>query len=135
VSCFTLAIFFGEKLSPEYPLSVTPSRDRKFESIPLQRRESMSAVTAGSPHNSIARGRSSICHGRATRRSVLNFSDSVMIAAENSPTPALHIDTVASGTSSSNPACSSRQSVSAVNAEAVREKPRTLAAFCEWLGT
>jgi hypothetical protein len=35
--------------------------------------ESMSAVTAGSPRNSIARGRSSICHDRATRRSVLNF--------------------------------------------------------------
>jgi len=30
-------------------------------------------VTAGSPHNSIARGRCSICHDRATRRSVLNF--------------------------------------------------------------
>src|SRR5271170_3365631 len=38
----------------------------------------MSVVTAGSPHNSIARGRSSICHGRATRRSVLNFSVSLM---------------------------------------------------------
>jgi hypothetical protein len=36
VSCFTLAIFFGEKLSPEYRQSVTPSRDRKFESISLQ---------------------------------------------------------------------------------------------------
>src|SRR5438046_2732742 len=45
----------------------------------------MSAVTARSPHNSLARGRSSICHGRATRRSVLNFSVSVMIAAENGP--------------------------------------------------
>jgi hypothetical protein len=44
-------------------------------------------------------------------------------------------DPVASGTGSSNPACSSRQSVSAVNAEAVREKARTLAAFCGWLGT
>src|SRR5437763_5488363 len=52
----------------------------------------MSAVTAGSPHNSIARGRSSICHDRATRRSVLNFSVSVMIAAENGPIPALHSD-------------------------------------------
>jgi hypothetical protein len=30
---------------------------------------------------------------------------------------------------------SSSQSVSAVNAEAVREKPRTLAAFCGRLGT
>src|SRR5438477_4594665 len=40
-----------------------------------------------------------------------------------------------SGTKGSNPASSSRQSVSAVNAEAVREKPRTLAAFCGWLGT
>jgi hypothetical protein len=28
---------------------------------------------AGSPHNSIAKGRSSICHDRATRRSVLIF--------------------------------------------------------------
>jgi hypothetical protein len=64
----------------------------------------------GIPHNSIARGRSSICHGRATSRSVLNFSDSIMIAAENSPIPALHIDTVASGTGSSNPACSSGES-------------------------
>ena len=73
-------------------------------------RESMSAVTAGSPHNSIARGRSSICHGRATRRSVLNFSVSVMITAENGPIPALHSDTGASGTGSSNPACSSRES-------------------------
>src|SRR5271168_369982 len=49
-------------------------------------RESMSAVTARSPHNSIARGRSSICHDRATRRSVL-ISVSVMIAAENGPIP------------------------------------------------
>jgi hypothetical protein len=48
-------------------------------------RESMSAVTAGSPGNSIARGRRSICRGRPTRRSVLNFSVSVMIAAENHP--------------------------------------------------
>jgi hypothetical protein len=40
-----------------------------------------------------------------------------------------------SGTEGSNPASSSRQSVSAVNAEAVREKARTLAAFCGWLGT
>jgi hypothetical protein len=40
----------------------------------------------------------------------------------------------AGGTVSSNPPSSSRQSVSAVNAEAVREKPRTLAAFCGWLG-
>src|SRR5271169_6666916 len=73
-------------------------------------RESMSAVTARSPHYSIARGRSSICHGRATRRSVLNFSDSLMIAAENGPVPALHSDTVAGGTGSSNPACSSGES-------------------------
>ena len=40
-----------------------------------------------------------------------------------------------SGTSGSNPLSSSRQSVSAVNVEAVREKPCTLAAFCGWLGT
>jgi hypothetical protein len=40
-----------------------------------------------------------------------------------------------SGTSGSNPACSSRQSVSAVIPEAESEKPRTLAAFCGWLGT
>jgi hypothetical protein len=31
------------------------------------------------------KGKSSFCHGRATRRSVLNFSISVMIAAENGP--------------------------------------------------
>src|SRR2546421_9826945 len=37
---------------------------------------------------------------------------------------------VRGGTMSSNLLCSSRQSVSAVNAEAVWEKPRTLAAFC-----
>jgi hypothetical protein len=42
---------------------------------------------------------------------------------------------VQGGTKSSNLPCSSRQSVSAVNAEAVREKRRTLAAFCGWLGT
>jgi hypothetical protein len=36
---------------------------------------------------------------------------------------------VQGGTESSNLLCSSRQSVSAANAEAVREKPRTLAAF------
>jgi hypothetical protein len=42
---------------------------------------------------------------------------------------------VASGTSGSNPLSSSRQSVSAVNAETVWEKPRTLAAFCGWRGT
>jgi hypothetical protein len=46
----------------------------------------------------------------ATRRSVLNFSVSVMIAAENGPIPALHSDTGASGTGSSNPACSSGES-------------------------
>ena len=40
----------------------------------------------------------------------------------------------AGGTQSSNPLCSS-QSVSAVNPEAVSEKPRTLAAVCGWLGT
>jgi hypothetical protein len=34
-----------------------------------------------------------------------------MIAAENSPIPALHSDTGASGTLSSNPACSSEESV------------------------
>ena len=39
------------------------------------------------------------------------------------------------GTVSSNPASSSSQSVSAVNPEAIGEKPRTLAAVCRWLGT
>ena len=39
------------------------------------------------------------------------------------------------GTKSSNPLSSSSQSVSAVNPEAVSEKPRTLAAFCGRLGT
>jgi hypothetical protein len=39
------------------------------------------------------------------------------------------------GTESSNPASSSSQSVSAVNPEAIGEKPRTLAAVCGWLGT
>jgi hypothetical protein len=39
------------------------------------------------------------------------------------------------GTEGSNPFPSSSQSVSAVNAEAVAEMPRTLAAFCGWLGT
>ena len=39
-----------------------------------------------------------------------------------------------SGTEGSNPPSPSRQSVSAVKAEAVREKARTLAAFCGWLG-
>src|SRR5580700_1208004 len=43
----------------------------------------MSAVTAGSPHNSIARDRSSICHDRAARRPVLNFSISALTAAED----------------------------------------------------
>src|SRR6202011_4494312 len=41
----------------------------------------------------------------------------------------------ASGTDGSNPASSSSQSVSAVNPEAIGEKPRTLAAVCGWLGT
>src|ERR1700730_163831 len=41
----------------------------------------------------------------------------------------------ASGTDGSNPASSSRQSVSAVNPDAIGEKPRTLAAVCGWLGT
>jgi len=54
------------------------SLDLGVESFPDLRfgwpRESMSAVTAGSPHNSIANGRSSACHDRATRRQVLNFS-------------------------------------------------------------
>ena len=40
-----------------------------------------------------------------------------------------------SGTEGSNPLSSSSQSVSAVNPEAVSEKPRTLAAVCGWLGT
>ena len=39
------------------------------------------------------------------------------------------------GTKGSNPACSSSQSVSAVNSEAIGEKPRTLAEVCGWLGT
>ena len=39
------------------------------------------------------------------------------------------------GTTSSNPLSSSSQSVSAVNPEAIGEKPRTLAAVCGWLGT
>src|SRR5438477_12717639 len=39
------------------------------------------------------------------------------------------------GTDGSNPAPSSSQSVSAVNPEAIGEKPRTLAAVCGWLGT
>ena len=38
------------------------------------------------------------------------------------------------GTESSNPSPSSSQSVSAVNPEAMGEKPRTLAAVCGWLG-
>jgi hypothetical protein len=42
---------------------------------------------------------------------------------------------IADGTSSSNLLSSSSQSVSAVNPEAVGEKPRALAAVCEWLGT
>jgi hypothetical protein len=42
---------------------------------------------------------------------------------------------VQGGTESSNLLCSSSQSVSAVNPEAVSEKPRTLAAVCGWLGT
>ena len=42
---------------------------------------------------------------------------------------------VQGGTESSNLLCSSSQSVSTVNREAVGEKPRTLAAFCRWLGT
>jgi spermidine dehydrogenase len=49
--------------------------------------------------------------------------------------PALHSDTVASGTKGSNPSCSSSQSVSALNTEAVGKKSRTLAAVCGWLGT
>jgi hypothetical protein len=40
-----------------------------------------------------------------------------------------------SGTEGSNPPSSSGQSVSAVNPEAIGEKPRTLAAVCGWLGT
>src|SRR5215813_8656352 len=43
----------------------------------------MSAVTAGSAHNSIARSRSSICHNRAARRPVLNFSISALTADED----------------------------------------------------
>jgi hypothetical protein len=39
------------------------------------------------------------------------------------------------GTGSSNPPCSSSQSVSTVNPGPVGEKPRTLAAVCGWLGT
>ena len=42
---------------------------------------------------------------------------------------------VRGGTMSSNLLYSSRQSVSAVKPEAVREKPRTLAAVCARLGT
>jgi hypothetical protein len=46
----------------------------------------------------------------APQGAVLNFSDSIMIATENSPIPALHIDAVASGTGSSDLACSSGES-------------------------
>jgi hypothetical protein len=56
-----------------------------------------------------ARGRFSICHRCATKHSVLNFSVSV-VAAENSRIPALHSDTGASGTGSSNPSPSSGES-------------------------
>jgi hypothetical protein len=73
--------------------------------------------------------------GHGFKTSCLNFSVSVMIAAENGPIPALHNDTGASGTRGSNPVRSSSQSVSAVNPEAVCERPRTLAAVCGWLGT
>ena len=38
------------------------------------------------------------------------------------------------GTKGSNPLPSSKQSVSAVKPEALREKLRTVAAFCGWLG-
>jgi hypothetical protein len=41
----------------------------------------------------------------------------------------------AGGTYSSNPLPSSSQSVSAVNPEAIGEKPCTLAVVCGWLGT
>src|ERR1700736_5614740 len=41
----------------------------------------------------------------------------------------------AAGTGSSNLLCSSSQSVSAVNPEAIGQKPRTLAAVCGWRGT
>src|SRR5689334_17640081 len=54
----------------------------------------VSAVTAGSPHNSIAKGRSSIGHDRATRRSVLNFSVSLMGRRREWLYSALHSDTV-----------------------------------------
>src|SRR5580692_13052526 len=39
-----------------------------------------------------------------------------------------------SGTEGSNPSSSSSQSVSAVNPEAIGEKPRTLAEVCGWWG-
>src|SRR5438874_10200348 len=67
-------------------------------------------------------------HHRATRHSVLIFSVSVIIAAENSRIPALQSDTGASGTGSSNPACSSGESanspVPAIVAEGIGPLPR-----------
>ena len=85
--------------------------------------------------------------GRGTRkltRSVLKRTEELRghppVDVEGALSASAHSEVVApragrGGTTSSNPLCSSRQSVSAVNPEAVGEKPRTLAAVCGWLGT
>src|SRR5437764_10469092 len=56
------------------------------------------------------------------RRSVLNFSVSVM-TAENSPNPALHSNAGTSGTGSSNPACSSGESSANLSFAAAPGRP------------
>ena len=69
----------------------------------------------------------------------VNFVDSLMVGGTYQVKPqfpfAAKRPAPAGGTYSSNPLPSSSQSASAVNPEAIGEKPGTLAAVCGWLGT
>jgi hypothetical protein len=72
---------------------------------------------------------------RRSPRTLADASTLVPASEENAPSVSPKETRSRGGTESSNPAPSSSQSVSAVNPESEGEKPRTLAAFCGWLGT
>jgi hypothetical protein len=82
------------QVRPEEPTAVTPhggirgGESQQWLSYPTEPHARFGGRGGATlpdpyPHNSSARGRSSICHDRATRRSVLNFSVSVMTVAED----------------------------------------------------
>jgi hypothetical protein len=81
-----------------------------------------------------AKGSSGRCQSKTAARKAERLTGSGP-KRQYLPGVAAHGLSLRGGTASSNPSSSSSQSVSAVNPEAIGEKPRTLAAVCGWRGT